>query len=59
MAQFSQAMHSVPCLVCGKPTYVRSVKDKPFCSRICKTAYKSKAKYFGSRSESLNRPKSN
>lgn len=57
MAQFNQEKHSVPCLVCGKPTYVRSVKEKAFCGRICKSEYMNKAKYYGMRSERLDKPK--
>ncbi len=56
MGQFIEPNNKKPCLACGKPVAVRDIKQKPYCDRVCRTEYESKAKYFGGRSESLDRP---
>lgn len=57
MGQFLEPKNKKPCLACGTPVAVRHTKEKPFCGRICRTLYGKKAKYFGGRSETINRPK--
>ncbi len=57
MTQFMEGGKKEPCLNCGKPTPVRNIGDKPFCSRVCRSKYESTVKYFGGRSERINRPK--
>lgn len=57
MAQFTYKKQEKPCAVCGKPTFVMSQKDMAFCSRICQSEYRLKARYQGMRSERMDRPK--
>lgn len=56
MPQFSYKPNKKDCVICGKPTYIISTEDTPYCSRICQSEAKFRGRYFGAGAENKDRP---